>query len=267
MAAALAVKTNSFEVEEMQSLSQQQRDEISILIKSGMFGESKDVYKALAKIKIGQSMGLDAQQSMRGIILQSNGMPSFTANLIAYLIKASKRYDYTVKELKDEKQVVTGIQVIVEKLRDGQWLFAGESSFTLEDAKIAKLAEKDTYKKFPKNMYFSRALSNAGKWFCPDVFGGFTPYTPDEIPGNTVEIDPETLEAIPAANPDTTKPQSVGKQTIALLKEAMQLLKDTDTTEYTIFGHFGVTGWDELTEGQLNQMIDLLETKKKAKGL
>jgi hypothetical protein len=55
-------------------------------------------------------------------------------------------------------------------------------------AKTAGLAGGATWRQYPENMLFWRAMSNGVKMFCPDVF--LAPvYTPDEL---GAEIDPET---------------------------------------------------------------------------
>jgi hypothetical protein len=54
----------------------------------------------------------------------------------------------------------------------------GESSFSLEDAKRAGLAG-DNWRKYPRNMLYARAVSNAARWYAPEVLTGV--YLPDEM--------------------------------------------------------------------------------------
>jgi len=51
----------------------------------------------------------------------------------------------------------------------------------MEDAGNAGLIARDNWKKYPRNMLFSRAMSNGAKWHCPDVGAGAPIYTPDEL--------------------------------------------------------------------------------------
>ena len=45
--------------------------------------------------------------------------------------------------------------------------------------KLMKSNFKDNYKNYPRNMYFARALSNACRWYCPEVIQGY--YTVEEL--------------------------------------------------------------------------------------
>jgi hypothetical protein len=200
---------------------------------------------------------------------------------MATLIKKSGIYDYSSKELYDDKGVFTGTEITVEKKRDGVWIHAGTTQFTLKDAGVAGLAAKDTFKKFPKNMCFARAISNACKWFCPDAFGGYTAYTPDEIPSNTVEIDGETLEPITLKKVIPKKSSSVKdiavedasfeevnpSSHIELEAKIISLMDDTKSLNTQYFDHFGVSSYSEMTYEQLTQLQDLLEKKLKVQKL
>ena len=58
----------------------------------------------------------------------------------------------------------------------------GKSSFNFKDAAKAGLANKDVWKNYPRNMMFARALSNGSKWYCPNVFSGYTREEIESIP-------------------------------------------------------------------------------------
>lgn len=261
-------KKNPFDIEEMQFLAPEIKNEIAILSKAGVFSDAKDIYKTLSKILIGKGMGLDPQLAVRGIILQSNGLPSFTANLMSTLIKKSGKYDYISTELYDEKGVYLGCKIVVEKKRDGRWIDAGNCTFTMEDAKVAGLASKDTFKKFPKNMCFARCISNACKWFCPDVFGGYTAYTPDEVPNKDWDVDGETLEPVQlkkSAVKKTSQIMTVEDGEVEshadVEKRIKVLIKETQSDEIVLFNHFGVVDYSDMTYEQLLDMEDLLLKK------
>jgi recombinational DNA repair protein RecT len=51
----------------------------------------------------------------------------------------------------------------------------------MKDAKAAGLDGKDVWKKYPRNMLFGRAMTNGCRWYCPDIFGGKSVYTPEEL--------------------------------------------------------------------------------------
>jgi hypothetical protein len=93
------------------------------------------------------------------------------APLIAALVRRSGRYSYQVVQLDNQA-------CVIDFYDRGQ--FSGRSSFTMEDARTAGLAGKDTYRKYPRNLLWARAMSNGARWFCADVFDGGV-YTPEEL--------------------------------------------------------------------------------------
>jgi hypothetical protein len=176
-----------------------------VLAKSGFFSDSRSAAQAVVKVLAGREMGFGPIASMMGVhIIQ--GKPSTGANLIAAAVKGSRRYDYHVKELTDHTCTIIFLQ-------GGKAI--GESTFTMEDAKRAGLTGKDNWAKFPRNMLFSRCMSNGARWFCPDVFGGVTPYTPEELgaevilneDGDVIDVTPTQAPA-PAEQKPAEKPQA-----------------------------------------------------------
>lgn len=155
---------------------------------SGYFKDVTDVAKAYTKVLAGSELGIPPMQAMTGIHIVE-GKPTLSAALVGALIKRSGRYDYQVKTLTDTECVLVFLQ-------DGKE--AGESPFTIDDAKKIGVAGKQVWQKYPRNMLLSRALTNGARWFCPDVFGGAI-YTPEEL-GAAVDEDGDAIEsAAPAA--------------------------------------------------------------------
>jgi len=162
-----------------------------VLVKSGYFKDARDASQAVVKVLAGQEMGFGPIASMKGInIIQ--GQPSIGANLLGAAIKRTRKYNYRIV------QPLTNERAEIAFFEDGQEV--GRSIFTIEDAKQAGLDGKDNWKKWPRNMLFSRALSNGARWYCPDVFGGVTPYTPEELgaevddAGEIIDVTPESRE-------------------------------------------------------------------------
>jgi hypothetical protein len=154
-----------------------------VLAKSGFFSDSKQASQAVVKVMAGQELGFGPVASMTGInIIQ--GKVAIGANLLASAIKRSGRYDYHVLKLENNG-------CTIEFYEGGKSV--GISEFNQKDAEAAGVLSKDNWKKFPRNMYFSRALSNGQKWYCPDVGSGAPLYTPEEL---GVEINGETGEII-----------------------------------------------------------------------
>lgn len=156
-----------------------------VLSSSGYFSDARDAAQAAVKVLAGRELGLGAVASMTGIYLVK-GKVALSANLMAAQIKRSGRYNYRVIRLDD-----TGCEIVFTE--GGQEV--GRSAFTEADAKAAGLMSNETYRKFPRNMYFARALSNGARWFTPDIFAGPV-YTPDELREDMAD----TLPAAPPVN-------------------------------------------------------------------
>lgn len=197
---------------------------------SGYFRDARDEAQAIVKILAGQELGIPAVASMTGVYIVKEKV-NLSANLIGAVIKRSGRYTYRVREMADKACRLE----FFEKNGTG-WESIGVSDFTWEDATKAGLVGSDTWKKFPRNMLFARALSNGAKWYCPDVFGGPI-YTPDElgaeVDGETGEVVPgeraAPISQLPALRVETPEPRKTDKRTkyleryAALTAEAHEL--------------------------------------------
>ena len=139
-----------------------------VLVKSGYFKDARDASQAVVKVLAGREMGFGPIASMQGInIIQ--GQPSIGSNLLGAAIKRTNKYNYRiVGELTNDRAEIAFFE-------NGQEV--GRSVFTMEDAERAGLNGKQNWRQYPRNMLFSRAMSNGARWYCPDVFGGVTPYT------------------------------------------------------------------------------------------
>lgn len=166
-----------------------------VLAKSGYFQDARDAAQAVVKVLAGQELGLGPVASMTGVYIVK-GRVTLSANLIASLIKRSRRYDYQVVKLDN-----TGCTLRFFDTMGGKRELIGESAFNDEHAKQAGLSG-DNWSKFRRNMHFARAMSNGAKWFCPDVFAGPV-YTPDEL---GAAVDAETGEIIDAQIIETPAP-------------------------------------------------------------
>lgn len=161
-----------------------------VLAKSGYFSDAKGEAQAVVKVLAGREMGFGPIASMTGVHIVQ-GKPTIGANLLGAAIKGSGKYDYRVVELTDDR-------VEIAFFEDGQEV--GRSEFTMADAKKAELMGNTTWKKYPRNMLFSRAMSNGARWYCPDVFSGVTPYTPEEL-GAEVDEEGEVIDVTPSPAP------------------------------------------------------------------
>lgn len=166
-----------------------------VMAASGFFADAKSKAQCAVKILAGLELGLPAFASMTGIsIIQ--GKPTLSANLKAAMVKRSGIYDYRVRKLDD-----TGC--VIEFFQRGESV--GFSSFGPEDA--AKAGIKGVmYGKYPRNMFFARAMSNGVNWYCPDLFLGTTVYTPEELadmgdPSQVIDVPMNPIQEIRDADP------------------------------------------------------------------
>lgn len=148
-----------------------------VLAQSKYFADTADAAQAIVKVLAGREMGIGPIASMTGIYIVK-GRVTMGANLIAAQLKRHPNYNYQVISLND-----TGCELAFFEKRGNAMVEIGRSKFTQDDAKAAQLTSSDNYRKFPRNMYFSRALTNGARWYCPDVFGGSPVYTPEELGG------------------------------------------------------------------------------------
>lgn len=163
----------------------------NVLQKSGYFKDVRDQAQAVTKILCGRELGFSPIVSMQGIHI-IEGKPALSSNLMATLIKRSGKYDYRVKTWTDTECVLT----FREKV-DGKWEEVGVSSFSIEDAKRARVIRDGSgWTKFPKAMLFARALSQGLRTYCPDVSASPI-YNPEEM-GATVDEEGNVAE-LPAS--------------------------------------------------------------------
>ena len=173
----------------------------NVLAKSGYFKDASDPAKAIVKVLYGQEVGIGPVTAMMGIHI-IEGKPTMSGNLMASRVKASGKYDYRVKENSAERCVLEFFEYTAKGKES-----IGLTEWTMEDAKRAKLNERDVWKKYPKAMLFNRALSEGVKAHCPDVFSGASVYTPEELgadidaEGNMIVTEvAQVVEAAPMAS-------------------------------------------------------------------
>jgi hypothetical protein len=190
METALVTTTNnSLSIDEMGRVA-------TAMAGSGYFKDANDVSKAMVKVLAGQEMGLGPFSSMTGIHIIS-GKPVLGANLIATLIKNDPRYDYQIAELDNDGCTIDFYE---------RGALVGNSSFNKADAVAAQLTSGN-WKKYPRNMFFARAISNGARWYAPGIFGGAVFYTADEM-GADMDEDGYVIEVVPV--PDEPEPEPNG---------------------------------------------------------
>ena len=171
------------------------------MVASGFFTDAKQLSQAVVKILAGQELGFGPFASMTGVNIIQN-KPVLAANLMAAAVKRQGKYNYRVISLTND-----GCELAF--LENGQEV--GRSTFDKSDAEKAQLLNKDNWRKWPRNMYFARALSNGQKWYAPDVFNGATVYTPDELGARVDEEGNAVIDAVATTAPAQPEPNPFGE--------------------------------------------------------
>lgn len=160
----------------------------NIAVKSGKY---KDYSEAdIMNIMLTASdLGISPMKALNGGFYIVNGKISMSTAMMADRIR-QKGHSIRITEWTKEKCVVLGIR------KDN-----GDSvkfEFTLEDASAAGLLGSPTWKKWPKQMLYNRAMSTLARTLFPDVVGNA--YSEDEKhditgtpPEKRPEEDPDTL--------------------------------------------------------------------------
>lgn len=169
-----------------------------VFAKSGMFKDIKTASQAVVKIMAGKELGLTPFQSMASIYIVNDKL-ALTANVMASMIKKTKKYDYAVIKLDDKECTIDFFDMTGEEKR-----VLGRSTFTFENAAKAGLVNKDVWKNYPRNMLFARALSNGVRWYVPDAICGY--YSVEEVQDiDSVEVSAPAKTTIEV----TTEGQSI----------------------------------------------------------
>ncbi|MEH1808490.1 hypothetical protein [Nostoc sp.] len=198
----------------------------AMLAKSGFFADAKEAAQCGVKVLAGMELGFGAIASMVGVHI-INGKPSMGANLMAAAVKRSGKYNYRITRHDND-----GCTIVFYE--NGEVI--GESTFTRDDAIAAGALDGKnghTWKKFPRNMMFNRAMSNGVRWYCPDIFAGSVAYTPEELDcevdeeGNTVDIPVVIDQQPPLMQVQPVHPQDLRVKNIrTLLDYPLDLVKE-----------------------------------------
>jgi len=235
----------------------------AVFTKSGYFQDAREANQAIVKILAGQELGFGPVASMTGINIVK-GKVSLSANLIAAAVKKGGKYNYRVAEL-----TPTACKIVFFEGKEQ----IGESSFTMEDAAAAGIANEN-YRKYARNMLFARAMSNGAKWFTADVFGGPV-YTPDEL---GAKIDMETGEMLerpkdePVIVPADGTVSEERAEKVAVLEsvakgfDALKLTPDEQKAKWLKHsgGQGPVLDPDAITLDALNALLGELQTLYRA---
>lgn len=156
---------------------------------SGVFPDIKSAAQGAVKILAGRELGLSPMQSVNSFYFV-NGKLAMMTQAMSALIKKSGKYDYQILTQTTECCTIAFFKINGEKEK------LGDSTFNKEMAIKAGIINKDSWKNYPINMYFNRALANGARWYCPDAIYGF--YTVEEL----MDIEPENKKEIIEITPE-----------------------------------------------------------------
>ena len=158
------------------------------LVKSGMLPQGLNTAeKVCVALEWGHELQLSPMVAVNNIAV-INGKPTLSADLMGALVKRSPEYGgIEWKCLTDEKAECT-ITRILPNGKEEKYT----STFTIEDAKIAGLATKDVWRKYPKRMLKHRCMSYGLRDVFPDLLAGI--YETEEAESITYKQQPEQAE-------------------------------------------------------------------------
>jgi hypothetical protein len=171
--------------------------------------------QALTIMSVGREVGVPATYALRNIHV-INGRPTCSAELLMALVRrAYGPSAIRVREATNEACTV--------EYRETGWDGVSKLTFTMDDAKKANLAGKDTWKAYPRAMLRSRAVSETVRMAFPECIAGL--YTAEEVGARVrvtsegaVELDPEPAlslvserEQQPALRADRGAPDEIDR--------------------------------------------------------
>lgn len=189
----------------------------SDLIPKVYHGKPADVLLAMTKL---DTLGLNPVAALSGTYVIGNRVSLWGETWLAVIQSApgyagmSESWDATTKTATTTfRRVIMGTVQSLTK------------SFSMEDAKTAKLAGKDTYGNFPQDMLTWRARTRAGALFA-DVMQGMVPA---EVAGDyTVELDarPEPV-AVPVDTQEAKKLAEAGPRKVSVVLAGTTLERES----------------------------------------
>lgn len=221
--------------------------------KSGMFKKFQSPEAAFMVLQFGFDLGLSPTMALTSIHFY-DGRPSMSGNLMWSIVKAHPSWSRSKIVERTDK----GCKI--EWVQDGQT--EGLSWFNEEDAKRAGLISKNQsiYGKYPRAMYFNRAVSEGFKLYCPHLGNGYTIYTPDEL-GQQIDENGEAV--VLSASSDPFPPASEAQKE-SREQEVRALLSSVNLTVEQAAEILAVNP-DYLldpVDAEFSQLQNLVETRK-----
>ena len=153
----------------------------------------KSPANVLIAMGFGQAMGLSPAESLYRITV-INGKPSASAELIAANVRKA---GHRMRISKDAKNQTATVEIV--RADDPDFTFT--AFWDMSRAKLAGLADKDNWKKYPLAMLTARAITECARDACPEALYGVV-YTGEEMGANFTDEHGQILEYEPQVSDD-----------------------------------------------------------------
>ena len=157
----------------------------------------KTPQQALIIMQMGRELGIPATYALRNISV-INGKPVVGAELMMGLVR--RTYGQSAIRVAS----VTTEACTVEYREQG-WDGVSELTFSMEDAKRAKLDAKDVWRAYPRAMLRSRAVSEVVRTAFPECIANL--YTPEEMGAEVVVNEEGAVEIVDV--PEEQQPATI----------------------------------------------------------
>ncbi len=154
-------------------------------------------------VMAGQELGFGPVGSVKGIHIMYGTM-TYSAHIQAAVMQ---RGGFRWEILEHDAKICR------LKVWDPKGNVMGEPSFSMDDARTAKLLSNDMWKTYPKPMLFARAISRAQTECAPGTSGGATMLLPEELgatvdaAGNVLDTNEEAPEEQPREESSAPPPE------------------------------------------------------------
>ncbi len=191
-----------------------------------------------------KDLGISPMKAINGSFYIVNGKVCMSTCIMADRIRKAG-HSIKIPEWTSEKCVLIGVR------RDN-----GDSvklEFTMEDATRAGLTNSPTWKKFPKNMLYNRAMSTLARTLFPDVVGNA--YSEDE----RYDIKNVPPEQRPDEDPNYITIET--KITEEQVEELAHLISEREVDVAKMFLHFQVDNLEEIKSSDFDRIVKAMNMK------
>jgi hypothetical protein len=163
-----------------------------------------------ATIMYGLEIGLGPMAALRGIVM-IEGRPTLYAETQRALILAAG-HDLWIEESTIARAMVSGRRRGAEKVTRLAW--------TMEDARRARLDQKNVWRAYPREMLLARASAALARAVFPDVIGGLG--AAEELDTLEAPSGREAEDAAPAKGATRSRPDAAGPVLASTSHQALQ---------------------------------------------